>query len=231
MLARIRQTVAPPAGEQLASAVQYRDPTPAVSTAGIDGTYEPSATTPKMACRPDEWHSLFDRLPLGVSVGSRSKHNKIDQAVKMGHGRSLILQMPERLVVLRKCRRVRRVPAESGPDGEPRRASGSRGSVFLRQSELTTGCARQAGGHRQPPLAWCCWPTRFAWLRLPARLVTIRTRPRRCGPKGPRPLRLAKVHTLTVTAAILARACPQVQPRPAERFPPAAHRPELQARN
>jgi hypothetical protein len=39
-------------------------------------------------------------------------------------------------------------PGESGPDGEPRRASGSRGSVFLRQSELTIGCARQAGGHR-----------------------------------------------------------------------------------
>jgi hypothetical protein len=49
MLARIRQTVAPPAGEQLASAVQYRDPTPAVSTAGIDGTYEPSAMTAKVA--------------------------------------------------------------------------------------------------------------------------------------------------------------------------------------
>jgi hypothetical protein len=43
-------------------------------------------------------------------------------------------------------------PEESGPDGEPRRASGSRGSVFLRQSELTTGCARQAGGHRH--LLW-----------------------------------------------------------------------------
>jgi hypothetical protein len=54
MLARIRQTIAPPAGEQLASAVQYRDPTPAVSTAGIDGTNEPRATTAKMACRPGD---------------------------------------------------------------------------------------------------------------------------------------------------------------------------------
>jgi hypothetical protein len=35
--------VAPPAGEQLASAVQHRDPPPA-STAGIDGTYDKDPT-------------------------------------------------------------------------------------------------------------------------------------------------------------------------------------------
>jgi hypothetical protein len=40
----------------------------------------------------------------------RMRSNKIDQAVKMGHGRSLILQTPETLVLLRKCRSVRPVP-------------------------------------------------------------------------------------------------------------------------
>src|SRR5436309_84110 len=52
MLARIRQTVATPAGEQFAGTVQQRDPAPAIALAGIDGAYEPGPTTAKMAWRP-----------------------------------------------------------------------------------------------------------------------------------------------------------------------------------
>jgi hypothetical protein len=82
MLAFIHQGVATPAGEQFAGTVQQRRPAPAVAPTGIDGADEPGATTAKMACRPDDWHSLFDGLPLGVSVASRAIHQ--DHGVCLG---------------------------------------------------------------------------------------------------------------------------------------------------
>jgi hypothetical protein len=76
VLTRIGQTVAAPACEQFPSTVQQRDTPPAVSTAGIDGTYEPSTLTASVAWRPSDGHSLLNGLPIGVSVASRAIHQE-----------------------------------------------------------------------------------------------------------------------------------------------------------
>ena len=74
MLARIDQTIAVPAREKFASAVEQCDAAPTVSTSGIDGTDKPGTTTTEVTLRPSNWHALFDGFPLAVLPVLRAEH-------------------------------------------------------------------------------------------------------------------------------------------------------------
>jgi hypothetical protein len=65
LLALVSQLVAIPACEQFPSAVQDRNPPPAVSAIRTHRTNEPGTPATKMAIAPSDRHALLDGFPLG----------------------------------------------------------------------------------------------------------------------------------------------------------------------
>ena len=60
----IREPIAVAAGEEIASPIEFCDPSAAVAAIGVDRTEEPRAAAPISTERPDDRHALFDRLPF-----------------------------------------------------------------------------------------------------------------------------------------------------------------------